>query len=65
MAYVYGGGSGPLRESLHVALMDKAVEMGSEDAFPVMYLDSKYSRNFNREGLMLAARRVAATPPKK
>ena len=65
VAYVYGGGSGPLRESLHVALMDKAVEMGSEDAFPVMYLDSKYSRNFNREGLMLAARRVAATPPKK
>lgn len=26
--------------------------------FPVMYLDAMYSRKFNREGLMLAARRT-------
>ena len=58
VAYVYGGGSGPLREKLHGALIDKAVEMGGTDVFPVMYLDSMYSRKFNREGLMLAARRT-------
>lgn len=42
----------------HGALIDKAVEMGGTDVFPVMYLDAMYSRKFNREGLMLAARRT-------
>lgn len=60
VAFVFGGGSGPLRELLHPALMDKAAEMVSEDSFPVLYLDAGYSRKLNREGLMLAARTVAA-----
>lgn len=60
VAYVFGGGSGPLREELHRVLLDKAAEMNSEDTFPVLYLDSSYSRKLNREGLMLAARTVAA-----
>lgn len=67
--YVYGGGSGPLREFLHKALLEKVVEMNGEDAAPVLYLDSTYSRGLNREGLIIAARNRAAslaeatTPP--
>lgn len=60
VAFVYGGGSGPLRDRLHEALLIKAAEMGSEDTFPVLYLDSAYSRKLNREGLMIAARSIAA-----
>lgn len=57
--YVYGGGSGPLREVLHKALHEKVVEMNGEDAAPVLYLDSTYSRGLNREGLIIAARNRA------
>lgn len=60
VAYVYGGGSGPIREALHPALLSKVVEMNSEGAFPVMYLDAAYSRHLNREGLFIAAQTVAA-----
>lgn len=59
--YVYGGGSGPLRESLHRVLQDKVIEMNGEDAAPVLYLDSSYSRGLNREGLIIAARNRAET----
>lgn len=58
--YVYGGGSGPLRDSLHQVLLDKVVEMNGEDAAPVLYLDATYSRGLNREGLIIAARSRAA-----
>lgn len=58
--YVYGGGSGPLRTMLYQALHDKVVEMNGEDAAPVLYLDAKYSRRLNREGLIIAARNRAA-----
>lgn len=54
VAYVYGGGSSPLQDLLHEALVDKTVEMTTE-AFPVLYLDSSYSRKLNREGLVIAA----------
>lgn len=73
VAYVYGGGSGPLHDDLHPALMAKVAEMVGGDAtggaeaavgmFPVMYLDVNYSRNLNREGLMIAA--SSPTPGKK
>lgn len=59
VAYVFGGGSGPLREQLHPVLMDKAAEMNSDDTFPVLYLDSQYSRKLNREGLVIAAETVS------
>lgn len=65
VAYVFGGGSGPLREKLHTALLDKAAEMNSDDAFPVLYLDSSYSRKLNRQGLMIAARTVAKRSAQK
>ena len=57
--YVYGGGSGPMREALYPALLDKVREMNSLDLIPVLYLDSRYSRALNREGLVLAARNRA------
>jgi plasmid segregation protein ParM len=58
VAYVYGGGSGPVKTFLYPALLAKATEMNSEDAFPTLYLDSSYSRYLNREGLYIAAQNV-------
>lgn len=49
VVYVYGGGSGPIKELLRPVLQKAA---GST---PVLYLDSGYSRHLNREGLFLAA----------
>lgn len=59
--YVYGGGSGALRESLYPELVAKVTEMGGENAAPVLYLDAAYSRGLNREGLIIAARNRATT----
>jgi len=58
VAYVYGGGSGPIKQYLYPALLAKATEMNSVDAFPVLYLDSSYSRHLNREGLYLAVETI-------
>lgn len=58
VAYVYGGGAGPVKDHLYPKLLAKATEMNSEDAFPVLYLDSSYSRHLNREGLFIAAETV-------
>ncbi len=58
--YVYGGGSGPMHEVLYPELVAKVAEMNSESDTPVLYLDAKYSRGLNREGLILAARNRAA-----
>lgn len=58
VAYVYGGGSGPVKTFLYPALLAKATEMNSDDAFPTLYLDSSYSRHLNREGLYIAAEAV-------
>lgn len=58
VAYVYGGGAGPVKDHLYPALLAKATEMNSDDAFPTLYLDSSYSRHLNREGLYIAAETV-------
>lgn len=50
VAYVYGGGAGPVKEVLHPMLLERV-----GGAFPVLYLDSSYSRHLNREGLLIAA----------
>ncbi len=55
VAYVFGGGAGPVKAHLYPALLAKATEMNSVDAFPTLYLDSSYSRHLNREGLYIAA----------
>lgn len=52
VVYVYGGGSGPIKNLLHPALLKAAGDV------PVLYLDSSYSRHLNREGLYIAARHV-------
>lgn len=56
--YVYGGGSGPIKDVLYPALLTKVQEMNSVDAFPVLYLDAQYSRHLNREGLFIAVKTV-------
>lgn len=58
VAYVYGGGAGPVKSFLYPALLAKATEMNSEDSFPTLYLDSSYSRHLNREGLFIAVETV-------
>lgn len=52
VVYVYGGGAGPIKGLLHDALRGAAGEI------PVLYLDSRWSRHLNREGLYIAARHV-------
>ena len=61
VVFVYGGGSGPIRELLYPALMEKVVELNSAGETPVLYMDAAYSRKLNREGLMIAAKTVASS----
>lgn len=60
VAFVFGGGSGPVRDVLHPALLAKVAEMNSIGGFPVLYLDAGYSRHLNREGLFIAVEAMAA-----
>lgn len=55
VVYVYGGGASPLREALYPALIQAAKNFSAGDEFPIMYLDSRYSRFLNREGLFQLA----------
>lgn len=56
LVYVYGGGAGAIKDALYPILIDEAARFGGEDmAYPVLYLDSRYSRVLNREGLFLVA----------
>lgn len=57
--YVYGGGAGPVREELYPLLMDKVQSFGNGEAlYPVLYLDSRYSRFLNRDGLLAVAQQL-------
>lgn len=53
--YVYGGGATPMKDVLWDALVEKTKSFSGGDALPVLYLDSFYSRNLNREGLYQVA----------
>ena len=56
LVYVYGGGAGAIKYALYPVLIEEAARFGGEDmAYPVLYLDSRYSRVLNREGLFLVA----------
>ncbi len=55
VVYVYGGGASPLRDQLYPALIQAAKNFSAGDEFPIMYLDSRYSRFLNREGLFQLA----------
>ena len=59
VVYVYGGGATPVKEFLYPQLINVAKNLGGEDvAYPVLYLDSKYSRYLNKEGLFVIAKQV-------
>lgn len=53
VVYVFGGGSGSVRQSLHPRLLEVIPE-----GTPVLFLDPRYSRHLNREGLLIAATMV-------
>ncbi|MBQ7635801.1 MAG: ParM/StbA family protein [Lachnospiraceae bacterium] len=55
VVYVYGGGATAIKDALHPALVK--VKHESNAGYPIMYLDSRYSRKLNREGLMYIAKR--------
>lgn len=54
VVYVYGGGSGPVKDVLYPAVLERIKHV------PVCYLDAGYSRHLNREGLYLAAKHAKA-----
>jgi plasmid segregation protein ParM len=49
--YVYGGGASSLKQWLYPLLIDASRDFAAGSDFPILYLDSKYSRYLNREGL--------------
>ncbi len=56
VVYVYGGGASPIRELLYPELISASEEFSqSGNGLPIMYLDSRYSRVLNREGLFQLA----------
>lgn len=58
--YVYGGGATPVKEQFYDKLLHEVRSLGGEDVmFPVLYLDSRYSRFLNREGLFIIAKNLA------
>ena len=59
--FVYGGGAGAVKGILYPMLVAKAKEINGDDAPVVLYLDPQYSRNLNREGLFIAANKLAPT----
>lgn len=59
VVYVYGGGSGPIKDILRPVLQKAA------GSIPVLYLDAAYSRHLNREGLYLAAHTAEQTALQK
>lgn len=66
VVYVYGGGASAVKNILYPELIGVAKNLGGEDvAYPILYLDSRYSRYLNREGLYLIAQQVAAAAAKK
>lgn len=58
VVYVFGGGSGSVREQLYPKLLTVIPE-----GIPVLFLDPSYSRHLNREGLLIAATLVADQEP--
>lgn len=54
--YVYGGGATAVKDILYPVLLESAQRFGGADVtYPVLYLDSRYSRQLNREGLYIVA----------
>lgn len=54
VVYVYGGGANPVQKYLY-PMLNKASILDDNMSVPVIYLDSNYSRDLNRNGLYEAA----------
>ena len=65
VVYVYGGGATPLKPWLYPQLLEALKEFDGNSELPVLYLDSRYSRFLNREGLFQLAERHAPDKSKK
>lgn len=52
--FVYGGGATPMQDKLEPILIQETV-VGNQQNIPILWMDSKYSRYLNRNGLYLAA----------
>lgn len=52
--YVYGGGATPMQKSLEPVLINET-KVGNNENVPILWMDSVYSRNLNRNGLFEAA----------
>ena len=60
VVYVYGGGANAVKEQLYPALLNMAKQFGGEDVqYPILYLNSAYSRHLNKEGLFIVAKEVS------
>lgn len=57
VVYVYGGGATPIKEKLQPVLMK--IVNDQNESLPLLYLDSRYSRYLNREGLFYIANQYA------
>lgn len=59
VVFVYGGGASPVKKELYPLLIDKAKSFGGGDlSCPILYLDSRYSRFLNREGLYIMSEKL-------
>lgn len=56
--YVFGGGASRVREQLYPLLVE-ACKLADDAYIPVIYLDSEYSRDLNRNGLYQVAAMAA------
>lgn len=60
VVYVYGGGASHVKPALHARLIEESRNFGGADvSYPILYLDSKYSRNLNRNGLYMVCDTLA------
>lgn len=63
VVYIYGGGATPVKEVLHPLLVNTATTFGDGIPVPTLYLDSRYSRYLNREGLYIVANKLVERVP--
>lgn len=56
--FVFGGGATPLEWSLFNKLQERTAEFGADNLLPIVYLDSKFSRFLNVQGLYQVALRL-------
>lgn len=60
--YIYGGGAAPIRDLLYPKLVEVSKKFsggGDDAAYPIIYMDSRFSRLLNREGLGIIAEKTA------